>query len=283
MINDNFNITLLIFACESREQLLPKTIASFRENLEYGFNSIILALDGKYDTRNIDLVKPDLIINNYQRGGYIKSICNALKLVNTEFLFWLEEDWEFNQPVNLNHLLDSLRKNPEWVQIRLSKIAPLTQEEKANEIANSIYESIYGFSANPCLCRTSHIKAGFEALQKSSFSETLGFEEFLSLWFSNNSMICTVLDPEKSPMVIHSGYLESTPRQWHMTASLGGKTDRYLSAMEHAGDPKFWQKCLMIYKLNQAAFILSIRILLSRAAYDLSFRIFNVIRQFKDY
>jgi len=283
MKSENLETTLIIFSCEGREHLIQSTFLSFTGICEYKFYKKILALDGTYKLQNYSSINPDLIVQNYRRKGYIQNILNALNLVDSEFFFWLEDDWEFTRKFDIEDMLSLLQKNPDWVQVRLSKTAPLAQEEKKIRLFNDIYESVYGFSANPCLCRTSHVKAGFEALQKSSLSETLGFENFLSHWFSDNSIICTVLDPEKLPMVIHSGYLESTPRQWHMTASLDGKTDTYLSAMEHAGEPKFWRKFLMVYKLNRAAFILSIRIFLSRAAYDLSFRISNVIKEFCDY
>ncbi|MEE3715171.1 hypothetical protein V2H45_00265 [Tumidithrix elongata RA019] len=274
-------ITVVIFSCEGREHLLPATIASFDNALKYQFHRRILALDGSYRHQDFDFVKPDLIVHSYIRRGYVQSIINALALVDTEFFFWLEDDWQFTQPIELEHLLNLLQKNLDWLQIRFSKTAPLTQEEKRNPVTPEIFESIYGFSANPCICRTKLVRLGFEALQQLPKDKFTGFETFLSNWCISQKKICAVFDPKDSATVIHTGYLEGTPRQWHMTASLAGKADKYLSSMGHTLAPSILQKISMLYKLIKVLLSLSIHQFWNRAAYDLSFRIVSVTKQFK--
>jgi hypothetical protein len=269
-------VTLVFFSCEGREHLLSQTIESFTKTFDYGFSKRILVLDGNVDYKSIHQLNPDKIVQNCKRLGYIHSIINAIKLIDTEYFFWLEDDWLFSQKINIASLIEHLQQNLDWVQIRLSKTGPLTQEEKKIVLAEEIFESIYGFSANPCICRTELIQEGFKALQENSRDETVGFENYLSQWVRERSLICAVLDPGEAAMVTHSGYLESTPRQWHMTASLDGKTDEYLSAMGHVAPPSFWQKCSMIYKLASAFSVIAIRQFWSRAAYDLAFRIVAV-------
>ncbi|MEI6429391.1 MAG: hypothetical protein WCO45_13570 [Pseudanabaena sp. ELA607] len=273
------NITLIVFACEGREHLLPATIESLRKSCDYLFNPVILAIDGDYSNEAITVVKPDLIVQNYDRKGYVQNIINALNLIETEFFFWLEDDWEFTKPVDLNYLLDLLRKNPDWVQIRLSKTAPLTNDEKAINLFDDIYGSIYGFSANPCVCRTELVKLGLKALQEAEKDKYTGFETFLSEWYAAQKLTCAVLDPKDSVPIIHSGYLESTPRQWHMTASLDEKTNEYLSPMGHIPEPSFLRRLLMFFRLLSASLSLSIRQFWSRSSYDLSFRILSVIKE----
>lgn len=266
-------VTLVVFSCEGREHLLRRTIQSFEKAFNYRFSKRILALDGNVDYKSINQLNPDKLVHNCKRLGYIHNIINALALIDTEYFFWLEDDWFFPQTINIACLIEHLESNLDWAQIRLSKTGPLTQKEKKIALAEGVFESIYGFSANPCICRTELIQEGFKALQEKSRDETVGFENFLSQWISDLGLVCAVLDPGEAAMVTHSGYLESTPRQWHMTASLDGKTDKYLSAMGHVAPPSFWQKCSMVYKLASVLLVISIRQFWSRAAYDLAFRI----------
>lgn len=270
-------VTLVIFSCEGREHLLSQTLDSLKKACEYNFSQCILALDGNvdynYSTKNIN---PDKVVHNYRRLGYINSILNALSIIETEYFFWLEDDWIFSKEIDINYLVELLNKNSHWVQIRLSKTAPLTQEEKETELCEGVFNSIYGFSANPSLFRTELVKEGFKVLQEASRDERVGFENFLSEWCTNKGIICAVLDPHQEAMVSHNGYLESTPRQWHMTASLDGKTEKYLSGMGYVAPPSFWRKCLMFYKLTKAFLGISTRQFWSRSAYDLAFRIIAV-------
>ncbi|MFN5473072.1 MAG: glycosyltransferase, partial [Pseudanabaena sp.] len=172
-MNSN-QISLLIFTCEGREHLLPTTLQSLNKTCNYPFEHTILAIDGQYSNETIKIVKPKFIVQNYNRRGYIQSILNALKLVETDFFFWLEDDWVFTQEIDLQYLLEELNINPDWVQIRLSKTAPLSSGEKKNSLTDRVYESIYGFSANPCLCRTNLVYQGFDALKHESRDPTLG-------------------------------------------------------------------------------------------------------------
>ena len=98
-------------------------------------------------------------------------------------------------------------------------------------------------------------------------------------WFATQKLTCAVLDPDDSVSIIHSGYLETTPRQWHMTASLDKKTDKYLSPMGHTPEPSFLQRLLMFFRFLSASLFLSIRQFGSRASYDISFRILTVIEE----
>ena len=182
-------VTLVVFSCEGREHLLSHTIESFETAIDYRFSKRILALDGNIDYRYISLINPDKLVHNCKRLGYIHSILNALTLIDTEFFFWLEDDWDFPQKINIASLIDLVQKKSDWVQIRLSKTGPLTQEEKKTELAEGIFESIYGFSANPCICRTEIIRKGFKALQEESRDEKVGFENFLSRWVSEQGFV----------------------------------------------------------------------------------------------
>ncbi len=277
--NNQHKVTLVIFSCENREHLLHKTIDSFKNVCDYQFNKIIIGLDGNINLKSLSNIEADLIVQNPQRLGYISNILNVLNLIETEFFFWLEDDWNFSNKVQLEIFLDSLQKHSEWVQIRLSKIAPLSNEDKKTKLDENIYLSTSGFSANPCLCRTEDIKNGFQALVKAPKGSQLGtdgFENFLTKWFSQQSKICAVLNPGQSPSIIHSGSLERTGRQWHMTASVDTKLD-FIAPL---GDSQpISRKIFMIFKLFIKIIRIGIRLFWSSSAYDLAFRIVTVKEQ----
>jgi hypothetical protein len=265
-------VSLVVFSCEGRGHLLGPTINSFKDACDFKFEKTIMAVDGYLEHEYIASVSPDKTVQNVRRSGYIHSILNALSLVDTEYFFWLEEDWEFSRPVDLQGMLSRLKAQQDWVQVRLSKTGPLTAEEKVKELSGGIFESIYGFSANPCLCRTEHVKAGMKALFDTSREKRISFEEFLTDWFKSDGKVCAVEDPGEKAAVNHTGYLESTPRQWLMTASLAGETDEYVSGF-HSGAPPLWRRLLMTQKLLASFLRIATRQFISQAAYDLAFRI----------
>jgi hypothetical protein len=276
-------VTLVVFACEGREHLLENTLASFDEYVPYGFLKRILVIDGTYDLSCSNKKKFDFLIQNVKRKGYVYNILNAINCIHTEFFFWLEDDWIFSEKVELEKNISILHSHPTWAQIRLSKTAPLTLDEKSIKLSEKVFKSIYGFSANPCLCRTAFIKQGFNALHHTSRDLSLGFEEFLSQWYQEQDIVCAVIDPGESAIIAHAGYLESTPRQWHMTASLDGTTSyNYLSGMRGSAAPPLWRKWMMLIRLLRVFFTVSIKQFWSRAAYDLAFRFIAVSKELKD-
>ncbi len=263
----------LIFSCEGREHLLDGTMQSFAAACPYRFHRTILAIDGQLNPGVVTGIRPDRLVQNPQRQGYIHNILNALSLVESEYFFWLEDDWQFATSVELDSLIALLEAHPDWVQIRLSKTAPLTPEEQQTELVPGMFESYHGFSANPCLCRTAAVQAAFAALLHNPRSQDVGFEEFLGEWFRQNHWICAVRDPGTTPEVGHTGYLESTPRQWHMTASLDGQVQEYVSGMRHVAFPSFAQRLWMAAKLIKTCCQVAVCLFWRRADYDLAFRI----------
>lgn len=274
------NVTLAIFSCEGRGHLLTRTIQKFEDACLYNFSSKVLAVDGYLDNVYITPIRADKLVQNCKRLGYIHSIFNLINLVDTELFFWLEDDWSFSKSIYLEPLIELLCKYPDWVQIRLSKTAPLTTEEKKTALSMGIFDSICGFSANPCLCRTELVKAGFKALidaPKGSKLGVDGFENFLTRWYFSQNNVCAVVDPGDLPTVIHMGALESTPRQWHMTASLDGEVEQHLYALGEI--PPLWRRFSMVYKLSKTLLKIGISQFWSLAAYELAFRITTVSKE----
>ena len=269
-MNPRFDV--LIFTCEAREGLLANAWESYIRVLRQLHHRRILAIDGRVDNRVISLIEPDLVVQNIRRRGYINSILNALALVNSEYFVWLEDDWILNDAVRILDGISVLDQNPSWVQVRWSKEAPLTAADTV--LAPGLHFSAVGFSANPSVCRTEMLREGFEYVKAAPKGNSLGidgFENVLTRWSRTQRRTCAVFDPGNHPAVSRIGSLESTGRQWHMTASLGALPAEHLP---NAGlPPALWQRFWMVWKLTRAFASVCSRQLFSDAAYDLAFRI----------
>ena len=266
-------VSLVIFTCEGREHLLQKSYDSFMAACNYPFAQVILAIDGAIDADMIAYIKPDLVVYNYKRKGYVNSIKNALANINTGYFFWLEDDWKFHEKVDIEALTSLLEQNPDWAEIIFSQFGPLKPELKVNPLGNNFYQTPFGFSANPGLCASRHIIPTFKLLTESPKGGTPGvdgFENFLSRTFEKQQVKCVIIDPVDHVSISHEGYLESTPRNWHMTNSLETKTKEHLLTMPA---PSFLRRALMLLKLCGAFFRLAVNQLFNNKVYELCFRI----------
>lgn len=270
---ENSGITLVIFTCESREHLLLKTFKSFTENCDYKFDKIILAIDGKINSQVLTEIMPNLIVQQANRSGYVNNILSALKLITTPYFFWLEDDWKFHKRLELVPMLNALLANSNWSEIVLSKTGPLEAEQKTNQLLDNLYETKFGFSANPCLCNSEHIQSAFNALEKAPKGNKLGedgFENFLTKKFEEDNIKCVILDPVDQTHISHEGYLESTPRNFHMTNSIDNITKEHLFIFPV---PSFFRRLLMIVKLFITFITLAIKQLTSNKVYEYCFRV----------
>jgi hypothetical protein len=221
-------IDLVIFTCQGREHLLLKSYASFKNACDYKFDKTILAIDGPVDTTIITAINPDLVIHHTQRRGYVNSILETIKLISTEYFFWLEDDFIFNQEVPISYILETIQTQKNWAGIFLSRNAPFTQAEKKHNHFDNFYIPEFGYSASPTLCRTAYIKRAFAALIKHPKNEETkhyGFEPFLDDFFINNNISYALLDPGNIAHVNHIGQLENTGRQYHMINSIDEKNN----------------------------------------------------------
>jgi hypothetical protein len=272
---------LIIFTCEGREHLLQKSYESFSKACDYPFRKTILAIDGRISPKVIDTIQPDIIVQSYNRKGYVHNIISALKQVDAPYFFWLEDDWKFNSSIDIPFLMGTLKKNKDWAEIVFSQAGPLKPEAKLHPFGNNMYQTIFGFSANPCICNSAHLKSTFTLLAESPKGGKLGedgFENFLSRAFEKENIKCVILDPVDHLPISHEGYLESTPRNWHMTNSLESKTKAHLLTIP---PPSIFRKLLMVLKLIKAFVNLSIGQLFNNKVYELCFRIITSAKTVK--
>jgi hypothetical protein len=273
---DTSKVSLVIFTCEGREHLLKKTYQSFSAACGYRFEQVILAVDGVIDSSVINEINPDLVVNTYERKGYVISIKNTLVNIKTEFFFWLEDDWFFHSPVDVPYYIGLLQKHPDWAEAVYSKYGPLADEFKKVQLGQQLYLNINGYSTNPSFNRTALIRQGFEQMDKAAKKDgerEIGFENFLTGYFKDNSIKYALIDPVGHSDISHEGYLESTPRNWHMMSSLDKKTDKHLLIFP---TPNIARRLYMVFKLLRAFIGLAVRQLSSDEVYELCFRIIAI-------
>lgn len=280
------NITLVIFTCEGREHLLLRSFASFSKSCGSTFDRKILAIDGKISQETIDVIAPDEIIQSPMRTGYVPSIIRALKNVDTDYFFWLEDDWEFPHDFTVESLMGSFNDD-KILQVTLAKqdrnaaFKPYTEPDT--------YINGYGFSANPSLCRTAVVREIFKeaiAHKKDEESKFLSFEYFATNFANGKNLISLIKYHNSEAFVNHIGDLESTAREYHMINSISipvkqGKSE-YISGLNRYKEISFVNRLGLFIKLYIATIYLSLKLFFSREAYDFAFRIYIAsLKRFK--
>ncbi|MFI5159453.1 MAG: hypothetical protein ACHQF4_11345, partial [Sphingobacteriales bacterium] len=185
-------ISLVIFTCEGREHLLLKSFASFTKACGSVFARKILAVDGKISQETIDVIAPNDVVQSPVRSGYVPSIVRALKNVDTDYFFWLEDDWEFPNDFTAEALMASFNDD-KVLQVTLAKEDRDATFKVYTE--PDIYINGYGFSANPSLCRTAVVREIFKeaiAHKKDDESKFLSFEYFATNFANSKNLISLI-------------------------------------------------------------------------------------------
>jgi hypothetical protein len=160
------SVTICVTSC-GRLDLLQKTLASFTQ-----FNA-----GGKFilseDSADPEIIKqvrnlfPQIVVlHDEARTGLMKSIDRIYSKVETDFIFHLEDDWEFDGPVDWLSAIALLNARPEVANINVrkfdeikpkwrSKSDPLPFEGVDYQLMRlSSHPEFFAWSPNPGLIRT---------------------------------------------------------------------------------------------------------------------------------
>jgi len=166
------NVTVIITSC-NRFDLLEKTISSFMQFNTYPIKAYHLHNDGGH--LHLDRIRKKYpfinIIHSSPRVGYAKSLDKLLELVDTEYVFTLEDDWLFyKNDMFISQSMYSLEYFKDihqvWIRDASDHNHPLGEEYKIVSIpvrdVKQGYRKIWnGFSLNPGLRRMSDLKKWF--------------------------------------------------------------------------------------------------------------------------
>jgi hypothetical protein len=277
-------VTLVIFTCNGREHLLKQTFDSFKKACSFDFAKTVLAIDGKISEHIIDQVSPDIVIQSTERKGYVNSIMLALKVIDSPYIFWLEDDWSFPVNIPVAEFL-TLLVNDKLFQVVLSK---MELDATFTPYKGNLFIPTDSFSANPGISRTAVLKQCFLEIanaKKGDDTRLLGFETFIANRLNEKKLTTLRYFNNGQEAVIHTGELESSAREYHMINSLDAEKSaikkQYIS-MFGIEKITFKSKFGMFVRLWLATFSLSFRLWRIREAYDFAFRIYLAsLRKFK--
>ncbi len=172
-------VTVVLTSC-GRLNLLTKTIRSFNKFNTYPISKFIIIDDSGDLTihEEADKLLPFLLEDydhfvffNNKRKGQLKSIDYAYSLVDTPYIFHLEDDWEFYRPSFIEHSFKLMDNDPKLITVWLrelndtmnhprekeSNFETYSVEDESSTILKYYYLKEYkgwsGFSFNPGLRR----------------------------------------------------------------------------------------------------------------------------------
>ena len=221
--SEDSEVTVVITCC-GRLDLLKHTLDSFFKFNTYPVKKIIITEDSGDDT--IHTVIPEEYKNNFTiivnkpKLGQIRSIDKAYSLVDTDYIFHCEEDWDFYREGFIEDSLSVLKANKDAYQVWLRSYYYDVQRDypfhtlgdKFITPDNITYyhllsskEKWQGFSFNPGLRRKfDYLKIinGYSSLLDEKNSASI-VESNLSKYMKSNNMYAAIL---QNDAVAHTGY-----------------------------------------------------------------------------
>lgn len=205
-IDKNSDVTFVLTSC-NRYDLLDITLSSFIRMNTYPIKEFIVIEDGSYNP-NLGILMskyPEITwIINGQRIGQIKCVDRAYSMVNTDYIFHCEDDWEFYRPGFIETSREYLRTNSGVIQLWLRErndtnghpIVPNTDLLSLN-YENGAWN---GFSFNPGLKRICDYRL------IGSYGSVLNSEEF-SGQSGESNISCFYRDNGFRAAIAENGYV----------------------------------------------------------------------------
>lgn len=167
------SVTAVITSCR-RFDLLEKTLRSFLEYNDYPLEELIIIEDsndrGVYEISPIVEGVNHRIIFNDGNIGQIASIDKAYSMVNSEYIFHIEDDWLFSSKGFISRAIEVLQKEPQAIMVTVRDDADMpryVRSLKTRKTATASYKLAFPalhflwhtFTFNPGLHRTSDYRA----------------------------------------------------------------------------------------------------------------------------
>lgn len=169
----------LALLTDGRAELLEQTLESARENLKGTITDRILINDSGDEDYKAFLknLAPEFeqVHHGERRGlaGAVQSVWETFLGTDAEFLFHLEGDWLFNEPVDVDELALLLTRKPYLAEVVLQRQALSPDEQAAGGVAAHQHwtqcadvlatwvEEEDIFSLNPCLIPRHIVEIGW--------------------------------------------------------------------------------------------------------------------------
>ena len=277
----NPEVTLVYFSCEGREHLLARTAEAFEQHQAFTFRDKILAFDGPLERGfSVSDLGVNKLVNNVTRAGYVPSVQNVLSLISTPYFFWQEDDCRFLRQIDVNYLLAQMQANPHWTQVGWGSGEKFPDAEKILPLGReNMFQTAYGFSARPALCRTSDLREAFAMKEGDAINTNQDIEEYMRDWLKLKSKLSVSIDPGEARMYLHEGQLESVDKGLlRMRPSAAADPGAYISAMGHKKLPPLVRRIKNLCNLLGSGLRLCASQFYDLSRYDVAWRVVNIER-----
>jgi len=230
----NLNVTVVLTSCNRPSELF-KTLESFFKYNTYPIKKIIIiddsgvknCIDNCLEMIPLDIEKE--IIYNDTNIGQIASVDKAYSLVDTEYIFHCEDDWEFYDYGFIEKSLEILKENNKIFTVWLRAYEHLSVVQNGHPVISDIYNNKYrlmgvfqertniwsGFTLNPGLRRLNDCQLLMPYSQYIGSKECNcgGVEQALSNLYYKNGFLSAITLNEKG-FVKHIGWDNPTKRDF---------------------------------------------------------------------
>lgn len=162
-------ITVCLTSC-GRYDLLERTLASFFKYNTYPIHEFIVREDGPLGQLRDVCGKYSCHTDFGTHIGQINSADTLMKLSDTEWVMWLEDDWEFYRPGFIEASLEIMQHRSEILQVWLRERNDTNGHPLEGDYLSTNYHW-KGFSFNPGLRRKS------DWLKIGGYRHTVGKKE----------------------------------------------------------------------------------------------------------
>lgn len=177
--------TALVVTTDGRVDYLDQAIESLRVNLLGQIGSCILVNDEPEAEHLLVGRYPDfhLVSHPKRRGlaGAVRSAWTAAQRTGASYVFHMEDDFVFNEPVDITNLRVILEANGELAQVVLKRQAWNDEEKRAGGIIechphhytdrDGFIEHGRIFSLNPCLIPVTVVDLGWPDGNEAEFTQ----------------------------------------------------------------------------------------------------------------
>lgn len=112
------NIALLVVT-DGRGDYLERTWESAQAMLKFPVDPIVCLVDdstnlnySKWAARLVDAAHVRFSVTKQGGGGAIRSAWNMLRYLDVDYVFHLEDDWTFPEPVDVGEMIDVVHQGP---------------------------------------------------------------------------------------------------------------------------------------------------------------------------
>ena len=170
------NKVSLVIITDGRQSCISETIPSMYKNLNYNFYEKIIindSADPAYHRYLTSHYADFRIVSHGIRRGLAGAVQSAWASVcdDSEYVFHLEDDFLFNQSIDIEDMISLLKDNPHLVQMALVRAAVNPPEEEVGGFVfqhledyfqkNKFFEHSRLFTLNPCIYPVSTIQIGW--------------------------------------------------------------------------------------------------------------------------